>query len=96
MKPQIFTEYYGAHRLRYIVLPNQDLLINAKDVRAVLDLDRSVSSILARPCVDLTGAVWLASEREEDFSEWLIKTFSCYRVTARTMPQCDDDWTNFE
>lgn len=85
------------HRvIRYLELPDNDLLLNTKDVLAVLGItDRPQGSALAEPCLDLVSAVTVAAGNNNDFAMWLNESFASYNVETLVHPNCDDEW-NFD
>ena len=82
--------------IRYLELPDNDLLLNTKDVLAVLAItDRPQGGNLAEPCLDLASAVNVASGNNNDFAMWLNKSFAEYNLETSVHPNCEDEW-NFD
>ncbi len=79
--------------IRYLELPKRGLLLNTKDVLAVLHItERPEGSVLAESCLDLTSAIREASRHNTDFAKWLNETFASYNPEALVHPSCDDGW----
>jgi len=82
--------------IRYLELPDKDLLLNTKDVLAVLGItDRPQGSDLAGSCLDLASAVNVAIGNNDDFAIWLIGSFAGYNQVTLLRPNCEDEW-NFD
>ena len=82
--------------IRFLELPDNDLLLNTKDVLAVLAItDRPEGSDLAEPCLDLVSAVNMASGNNDDFAMWLNESFAAYNLETLVHPNCEDEW-NFD
>ena len=84
---------YRNNTIRYLELPKNDLLLNTKDVLAILGVaDRSQGSALAESCLDLASAEMVALESDLDFAEWLMREFGGYNRETGVHPDCTDDW----
>ena len=82
--------------IRYLELPDNDLLLNTKDVLAVLAItDRPQGGNLAEPCLDLASSVNVASGSNDDFAMWLNESFADYNLETLVHPNCEDEW-NFD
>ena len=87
---------FREHQIRFLELQDNDLLLNTKDVLAVLGInDRPQGSDLSEPHLDLTSAVGVSNGKDDDFSIWLNETFSGYNLETLVRPSCDDEW-NFK
>lgn len=87
---------YKEHTIRYLELPDNDLLLNTKDVLSVAGIkERPQGSDLAESCIDLTSAVTAVAGNSVDFATWLNETFSGYNLQTQLRPKCDDEW-NFD
>ena len=79
--------------IRYLELPKKDLLLNTKDVLAVLHITkRPEGSVLAGSCLDLASAVRLAAGKDAAFARWLNEAFAGYNLELLVHPKCDDEW----
>lgn len=79
--------------IRYMELPDGDLLLSTKDVLIALGItDRPQGSYLAEPCLDLASAVSVATGNNDDFAMWLIKAFADYNRETLVHPICEDEW----
>jgi len=88
------TQYKGK-TIRYLVLPDNGLLLNTTDVLGIMGIGvRPQGSDLAQPCLDLASAITVAGSNN-DFATWLIETFENYSSETPVIPRCDDDW-NFD
>lgn len=84
---------YKEHTIRYLELPDNELLLNTKDVLTVLGIsERQQGSDLAESCLDLTSAVTAAARNSDDFVMWLNETFSGYNLQTLLRPKYDDEW----
>lgn len=84
---------YQKNTIRYLELPENDLLLNTKDVLAALGVaDRPQGSVLAEPCIDLASAMTAALGTDAALAEWLIEEFGGYKKETLVHPQCGDDW----
>lgn len=92
----ISTAEYEGNRIRFLALPDGGLLLNTKDVCAVLGIsDRQAGTELGEPCLDLVSAIRAALSEDVsdvDFVEWLQDTFMQYRDETLLHPRVDDEW----
>lgn len=87
---------YKGNIIRYHVVSDNGILLNTKDVCAVLGIAAPVSgSIFCEPCMDVAGVIEAALTNGHDdteFLDWLEKTFIGYEMRTPIRPNCDGDW----
>lgn len=95
--PNVRRVSYSGRALRFLELPERELLLNTKDVCALAGIpDRSGRPLLHYACLNLAGAVWVATDVNPDFAQWLILFFRDKRSLTKPALPCDDEWTSLE
>ena len=79
---ELETNYQGS-RLRYYIFSNNDLLLNANDVCAILN---NQPKFLNDTYVNLADAAGAAVVLDMTFGEWLLMKFSGYNQTVDVRP----------
>lgn len=88
---------YAGQRLRFLEFPGGGLLLNTKDVCAIVGIrQRKAGSILAQSCLSLDDALLATTRHNIDFVQWLLVKFADYEVGTEVRPHCDDDWNSIE
>jgi hypothetical protein len=90
------TADYKGNIIRYTVVSDNGILLNTKDVCAVLGIsERNPNDIYCEPCMDVAGVIeasFTEGRNDEEFIDWLQETFIGYELRTPIRPNCDDDW----
>lgn len=92
-------EFYKKNRIRFMVFPNKELLLNKSDVCKVLGIntDAERESELSEPSIDksraILTAISLGETNDVEFVEWLQETFVDFNnVYTGVNPLTDNLW----
>jgi hypothetical protein len=84
-RAQALTASFNGRTLRYLELADRNLLLCTADVCDIAGIsDRSGRTLLATVWLSLAGAVWITSELDREFAQWLTHFFSNYKSTTAT------------
>lgn len=86
---------YKGNPIRFTVVSDNGILLNTKDICAVLCTDSPCSTAFSESCMDIASIIEAAftdGRDDEEFIDWLGQTFRGYELRTPIRPNCDDDW----
>lgn len=86
---------YKGNLIRYMIVSDNGILLNTKDVCAVLCASGTCGETFKDACMDIASVIKAAfteGRDEAEFVDWLEETFVGYELRTPIRPNCDDDW----